>query len=266
MSLSERALISCVALESVEESFRDLYQDDGTGKHVLKVEGAVPKQQVDDFRANNLALKTALEKFEGIDPDKTPEILDAWRGVSDGKFVENAKKEDVDKMVERRTEEMTKKYETEINKAQDFAVTMKRELETVKVNQALLTAGATAGLRKGAEADLLSRGREVFSLDDQGNLVARDDKGEVRYGAAGQPLSPAEFIKELATQAEHLFSENVGGGAGGSGTADGSTAGTNPFKKETHNMTEQAKMIKTDPKEAKRLAAQAGVTIKIPNA
>jgi len=251
-------------IDSVDEASRSLYEDDGTGKFVLQVEGAVPKQQVDDFRANNLKLKTALEKFNGLDPEKAAEIAAAYQGVTDGTYVENAKKADVDKMLESRTAEMQKKYESELTLAIETASTMKNELQTVKVNQALLTAGATAGLRKGAEADLLSRGREVFSLDDQGNLVARDEKGEVRYGAAGQAFSPGEFIKELASKAEHLFDPNAGGGAGGSGSSDSSMGGSNPFKKETHNMTEQAKLIKTDPQKAKRMAAQAGVTISIP--
>lgn len=250
-------------IESLDEAQQALYESDGNGQYILQVEGAVPKAQLDEFRANNLKLKTALEKFNGLDPDKAAEIAAAYQGVTDGTYVENAKKTDVDAIVEKRIAEMQRQHETELTSATETAAKLKTELETVKVNQALLTAGATAGLRKGAEADLLSRGREVFSVDNDGNLVARDEKGEMRYGAAGQPLTPSEFIKDLASKAEHLFDANAGGGAIGGAGSGGSGSGVNPWKKETYNLTEQALLIKKDPAKAKEMAAKAGVPISV---
>ena len=44
------------------------------------------------------------------------------------------------------------------------------------------------------------------------------------------------------------------GGAGGSGTV-------NPFAKETFNLTKQGELLKSNPEQAKAMAAVAGVTI-----
>ena len=64
-------------IDSVDEAYKSLYENDGTGKYVLKVEGAVPKAQVDEFRTNNVALKKAVEAFAGIDPEKSGEFIAA---------------------------------------------------------------------------------------------------------------------------------------------------------------------------------------------
>lgn len=248
-------------IESLDEAQQALYKEDGNGQYVLQVEGVVPKAQVDEFRKNNVKLKSQLEKYEGIDPDKVPDFLEAYDGVSTGTYVENTKKADIDKLVEKRITEMQKQHESELNSATEMAATMKNELQSVKVNQALMTAGATAGLRKGAEADLMSRGRQVFSVDNEGNLIAKDENGEILYGAAGQPLTPGEFIKDLSTKAEHLFDPNTGGGAGGSGKSDGSSGVQNPWRKENWNLTEQNVLYKKDQATAKKMAASAGVTI-----
>lgn len=61
--------------------------------------------------------------------------------------------------------------------------------------------------------------------------VIRDDSG---HGAGGHP--------------------HVGGGGGGA-------PAKNPWKKETFNLTEQAKVMKENPAAAKRYAAEAGVTL-----
>lgn len=43
----------------------------------------------------------------------------------------------------------------------------------------------------------------------------------------------------------------------------GAPTGTNPFAKDTYNLTEQGKLIKSNPAQAKKLAAAAGITLNI---
>jgi hypothetical protein len=62
------------------------------------------------------------------------------------------------------------------------------------------------------------------------------------------------------SDAPHLFESNAGGGAAstGAGGAGGSSRSvTNPFRKETRNVTEQMRLIRTDPQLAARLKAAA---------
>jgi hypothetical protein len=58
--------------------------------------------------------------------------------------------------------------------------------------------------------------------------------------------------------APHLFESNAGGGAAGNGS--GGVAGanrtvSNPFRKESWNVTEQMRLLKSDPGLAARLKA-----------
>lgn len=250
-------------LDDVDEAHRDLYQSDGTGKFVLKVEGAVPKAQVQEFRDNNVQLKEKLEKFEGIDPENVAEVLATMKKVQDGELVESSKKEDVDKLVEDRVAEMKKQHDKELQDSSDRNDKLSGELANVKIKSALLKAGAEHGMRATAAEDLVARGKQVFSLDDDGNLVAKDEDGNAMYGKAGSALTPGEFIKDLSEKAEHLFDPNEGGGSSGSG-GGGGQGGDNPFSKDTWNLTKQNQLINKDPKQARKLATAAGVSIKIP--
>lgn len=79
----------------------------------------------------------------------------------------------------------------------------------------------------------------------------------------GKPVGVEEAVKpykEDKTMA-HLFKQeqpkppyHPQGGTGGAGTA-------NPFAKETFNLTKQGELLKSNPEQAKALAAAAGVTL-----
>lgn len=82
-----------------------------------------------------------------------------------------------------------------------------------------------------------------------GSLGDKEGAIEVLENIAG-----SEVIKDYKPA-----SDNSGGGAGNSGSGSGTK--TNPYKKESFNVTEQGKLERESPEEAKRLAAQAGVAL-----
>ena len=88
-------------------------------------------------------------------------------------------------------------------------------------------------------------GLEKFNFDKEGKPIGIEDM-----------LKP---MKEDKTQS-HLFQSGKNGTeynpAGG-----GNYTGKNPFAKETFNLTEQGKLFKENPAQAKELAAAAGVNI-----
>ena len=71
------------------------------------------------------------------------------------------------------------------------------------------------------------------------------------------PLTLAEWVDALVSDAPHLFEANAGGGAAGSGSRGAGSGGVNPFRKESWNLTEQVKLLKTNPGLAARLKASA---------
>lgn len=88
-------------------------------------------------------------------------------------------------------------------------------------------------------------GLEKFNFDKEGKPIGVDDV-----------LKPYKEDKAMA----HLFQ------AGKSGTdynpaGGGDYTGKNPFAKDTFNLTEQGKLLKENPAQAKELASAAGITI-----
>ena len=85
------------------------------------------------------------------------------------------------------------------------------------------------------------------------------DKTKLILSADGKVTGLDEQVKALQEGKAFLFKTAAAGGydpAGGQGGA-----GVNPFAKDTFNLTEQGKLFKTNPAQAKAMAAAAGVTI-----
>lgn len=75
----------------------------------------------------------------------------------------------------------------------------------------------------------------------------------------GKPVGVDDVLKPLREASPHLFKQQNGGGydpAGG-----GKPQASNPFAKETWNMTRQGELFKTDPAQARQMAAAAGVKL-----
>ena len=62
-----------------------------------------------------------------------------------------------------------------------------------------------------------------------------------------------ESVPHIFKTGQKQQNYNPPGGTGGSGA--------NPFAKETFNLTEQGKMFRENPEQAKAMAAAAGITI-----
>jgi hypothetical protein len=67
-----------------------------------------------------------------------------------------------------------------------------------------------------------------------------------------------ERVDAQMSEAPHLFESNAGGGAAGNGSGGtGNHSGKNPFRKESWNLTEQMRLLRSDPSLAARLKAAA---------
>lgn len=215
-------------LKEVDDQFHDLYvkQDDGT--YMLDVEDADYKTKIGEFRGNNIELRKKIErlesdikKFEGVDPEKAREAQKKLDELEEGKLISEGKMEEViNQRVERLRQDLTGQTQAALaraEKAEKEATTFKGELTRISVDNGIQAALSEVGVpRKGAVQDILGRARSVWSVGDDGRLVAKDAQGNVMYGKEGKaPMTPQEWAGSLVQEAPFLFEASTGGGASG---------------------------------------------------
>ena len=125
-------------------------------------------------------------------------------------------------------------YETEIK-------SLKTAAENTRKEYALKEGLKAAGVLDADYVIYKQGGLEKFTFDRDGKPVGVDD-----------------VLKPLKESSPHLFKK-----AGGYDPAAGESpsGAANPWKKETFNLTEQGRILRQDPSQARELAAAAGVKI-----
>ncbi len=198
-------------LDGVPEAARGFYTEKD-GKHVLTVEGMVPKDRLDEFRDNNLALKRErddiLARYKDIDPDAARSALDLARKQQEKKLLDAGK---VDELVAERVGSMKSEFQKQIDALAKERDGAKKHLESLVLDGGLRDAAAKAGVRPTAIDDVLLRGRAVFQMVD-GKAVPMDGDKPV-YGKSGDPMDISEWVGGLADRAPHLFEPSSGGGS-----------------------------------------------------
>ena len=224
------------------------------GAFVLDAEGVVDKAKHEEFRQNNITLANQLKRFEGIDPDAVRQL------AADKQRLEEAaqlKAGEFEKVLETRTKAAVAAKEKEFAPKLAELDAVNGRMSAMLIDDAAVAEATKRGLRATALADLKARARQTFKLVN--GVPQAFDGDTLRVGHDGvTPLTLAEWVDRLVGDAPHLFEANAGGGAVGSGGgATGNRSVRNPFLPETRNVTEQMKLIKTDPALAARMQAAA---------
>ena len=126
-------------------------------------------------------------------------------------------------------------YETEIG-------TLKKTAENTRKEYALKEKLTAAGVLDADYVIYKQGGIDKFVFDKDGSPVGIDDT-----------------LKPLKESSPHLFKAEQPGGYKPNG--GGNPPAANPWKKDSFNLTEQGRIYKENPTQAKELAAAAGVTI-----
>jgi hypothetical protein len=226
------------------------------GAWILEVEGMVEKSKHEEFRTNNIALTNQLKRFEGIDPDAVRQLAEDKQKLLEERQL---KAGEVDKVIEARL----KTARTEWDKTHGVVVAerdaLTGRLTAIQIDQAVVTEATKRGLRATALPDITARARQSFKLVNGVPQSFEADGQTARMGKDGvSPMTLAEWVDALVSDAPHLFEANAGGGAAGSGSGGaGNRSVKNPFRKDSWNLTEQMKLQKSDPQLAARLKASA---------
>lgn len=233
--------------EDIPEALRSYYVEEG-GQWVLQCEGATSADRLKEFRDNNVTLlkeNTEMkEKFKDVDPAEYAKLKKNKALLDEGKLVEV---EGLEAAVTKRTEAMRTDLEGRLKKTEEERDSSRRELDTLKIDDAVATLGIAAGLRPQAKEDIIFRARKIFAMDPAtGKVVAKDKDGKEMFGKTGNPLTMDEWVKDTATNKDlaHLFLPSNGSNATGSGSGQ-RASGPNPFL--TNNLTEQGRLHRENP-------------------
>jgi hypothetical protein len=220
------------------------------GEWVLDHDG---KAKLDEFRQNNITLTNQLKRFDGIDPDAVRQLADDKRKLEEAAQI---KAGEVDKVLAARLKAELDKVHAPVVAERDA---LHGRLTAIQIDQAVVSEATKRGLRPTAITDITSRARTTFKLVNGVPQAFEADGQTARMGKDGvSPMTLAEWVDALVSDAPHLFEANAGSGAAGSGPGGvGNRSVKNPFRKESFNLTEQMKIQKSDPQLAARLKAAA---------
>ncbi len=223
------------------------------GAFFLDAEGVADKAKLDEFRTNNVALLKQVDdlkrKYDGIDSDTARQLEQAKRDLEEKVAL---KAGEVDKVVASRVQSI--KGDLERTAAERDALNAR--LSDIQINQGVIVAASKRGLRSTAIADVTLRAQRVFKLVN--GVPQAQDGDRIRYGKDGvTPITLDEWVESLVTEAPHLFEPSAGGGATGN-SSGGAASAKNPFRKGADwNLTEQMRLLRTNPALAGQLKAAA---------
>ena len=260
-------LIDKETFEALPDALSAEYKPDGDEFRLDVPNGLVPKAKLDEFRKTNVALKKKVEKFGDLDPEAAREALDRKEEFEAGEGANSPEKirAAAEALAAERVSKMKTTHAEQLATKDGTIGRLNGSLNDRVVGDALRKAGSDLGVHAGAVDDLISRGKAVFAVDSDGNLIALDSDGETpRLNDRGDAFSAGDFVGGLKKSAAHLFGETSGSGSSGSSASQNVSGaqGPNPWAKESFNLTDQGKILKADPKLAQRLAAKAGKVIK----
>jgi hypothetical protein len=228
-------------LEDVPEAVRGYYVE-RDGKFALQVQGMKTQADVD-------AVLTLLNKEKGL--HKT--LQDRVKLLGDRRI------EDIPAMLDRIPEleahQTTGTDEERVNRLVEARINarlgpVQRDLDAAR-NQ-LTERDQQIEQFQAADAILLAD--RVFEVTEDGRVVTKDNVG-VTPG-----IEPAAWLTDIQAKRPHWWGPSTGGGAGGQRGGGVDTTG-NPFTHDNWNMTEQGKLVRSDPAKADQLAKLAGTTV-----
>jgi hypothetical protein len=230
------------------------------GAWLLDVDGAADKAKLEEFRNSNVALVKERDelhqRFEGIDPDEVRKLAEEKRRLEEAAQI---KAGEADKVIEGRLKAARTEWDKKFTAVASERDALNTRLTAIQIDQAVVTEATKRGLRASAMPDITARARGAFKLVNGFPTAFEGDGQTPKVGKDGvTPMSLAEWVDSLVSDAPHLFEPSAGSGASGSTSGGGVNRSVkNPYRKETWNLTEQMKLQRSDPTLAARLKAAA---------
>lgn len=214
--------------EKLAKDLQVHYEADGDD-FALKTEGDDPaseglrsslakeRDNVKEFKRQLKELSEQAAQWEGLDPAQVKELMAKFENDDEGKLIKAGK---IDEVVSKRTERLRAEYDKKLL-AKDVAIKAEQDrgakYQQRVLDNAIRAAATKAGLHANAVEDALLRGRQLFTLTEEGEAVQLDDTKHPKIGKDGKtPYSPIEWLEGMKDTAPHWFpAGSSGSGANG---------------------------------------------------
>jgi hypothetical protein len=160
-----------------------------------------------------------LRAFGDLDPEGIKTMMANFNQSEDAKLLSEGK---FDELMEKKTDRIKAEYNDQINelsqkfeKTSESAAFYKQALEKKTIDDAVRNAALKENVLPQALDDVLRRAGDVFSINQDGELEARDSSGQLRKTEDGMLLKPENFVESLKKEAPHYWPQSVGVGASG---------------------------------------------------
>lgn len=117
----------------------------------------------------------------------------------------------------------------------------------------------TAAANTQKEYALKDKLKEAGVLEPDYIIYKQGGLDKFTFDKDGKPVGVDDVLKPMREASPHLFKNHQGGGYSPAG--GGNPPANNPFAKDTWNLTEQGKLFRENPAQARQMAQAAGVEL-----
>ncbi len=117
----------------------------------------------------------------------------------------------------------------------------------------------TAAANTQKEYALKDKLKEAGVLEPDYIIYKQGGLDKFTFDKDGKPIGVDDVLKPMKEVSPHLFKNQQGGGYSPAG--GGNPPANNPFAKDTWNLTEQGKLFRENPAQARQMAQAAGVKL-----
>lgn len=254
-----KLLESIVEDEEQRKAIADAISKDRAGLEANK------QQVLDELKQERGSRKKLEETVTGLQSafgERSPEDVKAMmdrlendemaRLAAEGKTDEIIKKHKEKWDADRKSE--VGGYQQKLDELTKSKETLEQQLTRELIDNRALAAASKAGAIPESLDVIKMLAQSQWKLED-GEPVLRDKDGEIVTGKKGALTFDEWASEQLHETHPYLFPQPKGGGAPGNNGARGTQS--NPWKKDSFNLTEQARVLREDPAKAERLKADA---------
>lgn len=203
-----------------------------------------------------------LLKNIGVAEDKMGEAEKAVKDFLDGDFVTKARFNEINESKKSLTEQLAErdKQLTALKKSAGDNEGLKKEIENLQQANKQQKAEFEEKARA-LKLDTAVKLAIADSAQDADIVAGLIDRQKLILGEDGKVAGLTEQVEALKKDKAFLFKGMPNNPQYNPNGGGNNPPAANPFKKETFNLTEQGKMLRDNPEQARAMAAEAGVTI-----